>query len=788
MKRFFVIVLLLIECSLLKAQRTRLRPYASVVTAGVKTYKGLFTVHTIKDSCFWEVPDSLLGREMMMISQAVVTPAGSGKAPSVSLLQSKLAGETLSNDAVYFGIGPDSALNIYKGGAHDLAETGSSLAGIITRSAVSVITASLPILARTPEGTGYVVDATAFIKAGKPGVQQTTSIDHIRAFPNNMEFGMYKAEGNTATSQEVSYTNFSFVALPKIPMQPRLMDKRVGFFSEGSGFTYFSDNQQKVDQWIPVVRWRMEPRPEDVERYQRGELVEPVKPIVIYIDPNTPKQWIKYLILGVDDWQKAFEQAGFKNAIMARECPADSSVDINDARYSFICYLASNTPNAYGPHVSDSRSGEIISTHIGWYHNVMTILDGWYKSQAGNIDSLARKYRLSDSLMGELIRFVSSHEIGHTLGLMHNHGASSQTPVAKLRDKDWLKIHGHTVSIMDYARFNYAAQPEDSIPESCIFPRIGEYDRWAIQWGYRYNPGLTVEQDRQIMSRLATDSLAGNPRLWFGNEESEVIAASGAMPNDPRIQSECLGDDNMEANVLGIRNFKGVLQTVMTWGRSDNGQYGEMAEVYNWTYKQYERFIKQAEAYLGGRERTWKTEETPGDVYAVTPKTLQKEALDFLNNELFSTPAWLMDEKILNKIQAPGNDIIQKMQLDALRVIMSTPVLTRLTANVNRFGSDSAYSLEEYVADLHKCIWADIGNGRTIDADRRNLQRCYINNLAAIVLSPNQNIRETDYWALLYNDLVRIGKEISAALPVYPSGNAKSHLISLKYRIDKIID
>ncbi|HXO76110.1 MAG TPA: zinc-dependent metalloprotease, partial [Puia sp.] len=348
--------------------------------------------------------------------------------------------------------------------------------------------------------------------------------------------------------------SYTYVALPRVPMQARIHDRRVGFFPGGSR-AYFSDDQQRVKNYAIIPRWRLEPRPEDVEKWKRGELVEPAKPIVYYITPNTPKRWVKYLIAGVNDWQKAFEQAGFKNAIIAKEWPEGTTADLYDARYSFICYLPSRNANASGPHIFDPRSGEVIQSHVDWYHNVMVIVDGWYKTQASSLDPAARKERLDDELMGQLIRFVSSHEVGHTLGLAHNMGASSQSPVEKLRDKGWLKQHGHTASIMDYARFNYVAQPEDSIPQEELWPHIGEYDRWAIQWGYKHSGETDPQKDRLVVSKWVTDSLANNPQLWFGSEEGEITNIPGVtayLPFDPRVQSECVGDNNMTGNAYGI--------------------------------------------------------------------------------------------------------------------------------------------------------------------------------------------------------------------------------------------
>jgi hypothetical protein len=310
--------------------------------------------------------------------------------------------------------------------------------------------------------------------------------------------------------------NTSFILLPKNPASKRLYDPRVGYFADD--YTVYADDQQKVEDENFIVRWKLEPKPEDIDKWKSGQLVEPVKPIVYYIDPATPKKWRPYLIQGVNDWQKAFEKAGFKNAIMAKEWPEnDSTMSLEDARFSVIRYFASDIQNAYGPNAHDPRSGEIIESHIGWYHNVMELLHDWYFVQAAAVDSGARKMKFDDELMGNLIRFVSSHEVGHTLGLRHNMGSSSKTPVEKLRDKAWVEANGHTASIMDYARFNYVAQPEDGISRAGLFPRIGDYDMWAIEWGYGYVPAKNDEDAEKYLSKKYNERIARNPRIWFGS-------------------------------------------------------------------------------------------------------------------------------------------------------------------------------------------------------------------------------------------------------------------------------
>jgi hypothetical protein len=532
-----------------------LQPYKTVITDKAISKTGLFTVHNVDDKWYFEIADSLLGRQFLAVTRYSGTPGGSGF----------YGGELANEQTVYWEKRPDNKLllrvNIYVVSATDSTQ---AISKAVRASSVDPIVASFDIKTINPESQAVVIDVTDFFKGDNQVVSLSTSakrnnslgmlaadksfINGINTYPVNTEvhtiktfmaapaaggiFGPSKAiPAATETGFVTLEMNNSFLLLPRVPMRKRLFDPRVGYFADE--FTQYDDSSQEANALQYIVRWRLEPRPEDMDKFRRGELVEPEKPIVYYIDPATPKKWRPYLIAGINDWNKAFEKAGFKNAIIGKEWPGDdTTMSLEDARFSVIRYFASDITNAYGPNVHDPRSGEILESHVGWYHNVMTLVHDWYMIQAGAIDPKARKMEFDDTLMGQLIRFVSSHEIGHTLGLRHNMGSSSQTPVEKLRDKAWVEANGHTVSIMDYARFNYVAQPEDHIGEAGIFPRIGAYDKWAIQWGYTPIPDTkNEEEDKKILNRLTVDSLTADPRLWFGGE--------GGV-GDPRSQTEDL--------------------------------------------------------------------------------------------------------------------------------------------------------------------------------------------------------------------------------------------------------
>ncbi len=527
-----------------------------------KVTKGLFNVTQSGADWFLTIPDSLIGREMLVTVRYTSTPSNTGK----------YGGELANEQTVYFQKGADNKMFLRSRLLVNTADSVDKINRAIVISNEDPIIASFKV--ESSAGNASKIKVNSLFLEDNPalgvrnddkrsmGLQSllanSSYIESVKTFPLNTEIRVVKTwMSSSSSSYAAAYTgkvtlglNISFVLLPKVPMMQRLFDPRVGYFADR--YTYYADNQQRVEDRNFIVRWRLEPKDSaDMEKMKRGELVEPKKPIIYYIDPATPKQWRPYLIQGVNDWQKAFEQAGFKNAIEAREWPEnDSTMSMEDARYSCIRYLASPTENAYGPNVHDPRSGEIIESHICWYHNVMTLVHDWYMVQAGTLDEAAQKMKYSPELMGELIRFVSSHEVGHTLGLRHNFGSSSTVPVDSLRSRAFVEAHGHTPSIMDYARFNYVAQPEDSITHAGIFPRIGDYDCWAIEWGYKpmWNAYDAVS-DHWELEKMTSERLKGNRRLWFGDGETNKT-------NDARCQREDLGDDAVKANNYGILNLK----------------------------------------------------------------------------------------------------------------------------------------------------------------------------------------------------------------------------------------
>jgi hypothetical protein len=591
--------------------------------------------------------------------------------------------------------------------------------------------------------------------------------------------------------------NNSFIMLPAIPMRKRLFDPRVGYYA--SEYTEYTDASQKARTSTFIHHWRLEPREEDITRWKNGELVEPKKPIVFYIDPATPKQWRPYLIAGINDWQQAFEKAGFKNAIVGKEWPVnDSTMNLEDARFSVIRYFASDIENAYGPNEADPRTGEILTSNIGWYHNVMKLLHDWYMIQAGAVDPRARTMIFNDSLMGTLVRFVSSHEIGHTLGLRHNMGSSSKTPVEKLRDKAWVEANGHTPSIMDYARFNYVAQPEDRISPRGLYPRIGPYDLWAIQWGYKIIPNTkSSEDDKKVLNRWIIDSLRANPILWFGGEGQNF---------DPRAQTEDLSDNAVKASEYGILNLKKIIIQLPEWTKEEADTYENLEDMYAQLIGQYSRYINHVTKNVGGIYETFKSVEQPGEVYEPTPKLIQEQAVAFLQKQLFETPYWLLDKNILNKISSPSSsEMIANTQSSVLNSLLSNSRLFRMEVMSDRYGKSTVYSPDDLVTDLEKGLWKELNNPKqAIDPFRRNLQKQWV-DIMILLMNPSQpafpaglprgliiifgaDIKNTDIPSIARGHLTALHNRILTAAGLSTDKMSKYHLQDIAERINQALN
>ena len=787
----------------------KIQPYEKVITSKAVSDEGIITVHKVEDKYFFEIPDQSLKKEFLVVTR--LTKAGAEMRSGMA----GYAGDQISQNVISFEKGPQDKVFVRSISFVDYAkDSTSAMYNTVMRNNVNAIEFAFDVKAFGKDKKSTVIDVTDFINADNDIVSFDTRykkgfrvgsfqkdksfVNFVKSFPTNIEINTTKTYNRSAgdaspipsaPKPEISgnYTvevNSSIILLPEDKMQARYFDPRVGYFAVG--YTDFDINPQGVERVSLIKRWRLEPKPKDVEKYKRGELVEPAKPIVFYIDPLTPKKWIPYLIQGVNDWQKAFEKAGFKNAIYAKvpNPKDDPEWSLEDARFSAVVYKPSDVPNASGPSIADPRTGEILESHINWYHNVMKLLNDWYFVQASPNDPRARKADFDDELMGQLIRFVSSHEVGHTLGLRHNYGSSSTVPVENLRNNSWLKINGHTPSIMDYARFNYVAQPEDKINVDNLMPRIGDYDNWAIEWGYRrfYNYN-SPEKEKTFINRWTIEKLQ-NPRLWFGTESN---------PFDPRSQSEQVGDNPMIAGKYGVKNLQRVIDNLEAWSTKPNEDYSVLADRYNQVSGQFSRYLGHVAKYIGGVMETPKTVEQKGAVYELVSKTEQKEALKFLNDYAFTTPNWILKKDVLNKINRTPVDVVSNLQNGVLNRILMNGVLENL--NKGESIDINAYSLFDYLQDLKSNIFSELKTSSKIDIYRRNLQRSFVDNLlsktdsatsASIIRMGSSD--NSDVKALVRGTLRDIRNEASKSASQYSDSVTKYHLEDLVYRIDKALE
>ncbi|MBC8985164.1 zinc-dependent metalloprotease [Pedobacter sp. N36a] len=792
------------------------KPYADVITAKAKTDKGLFKVHTIEDRYFFEIPDSLLDRDILVVNR--ISKAAAGNRSQMM----GYGGDQIGDNVISFQKGPANKLFLksisYTERSQDT--TAQGLYKSVMNSNLQPLVASFDIKALAKDSVsgakGVVIDVTEYMNGDNeifffdPSVKKALNltgvmpdrsyIKEIKAYPMNIEIRTLKTYMKTGASfpgmsgppsaTPATYElNSSMVLLPESQMKARYFDPRVGYFA--TGYVDFDANPQGVKNLSLITRWRLEPKTEDIEKYQKGELVEPKKQIIFYIDPATPKKWVPYLMQGVNDWQAAFEKAGFKNAIVAKEAPSDPSWSIEDARHNVIVYKPSDIPNASGPHVHDPRTGEILETHVNWYHNVMLILRNWYLIQAGAVDPQARKMKFDDKLMGELIRFVSSHEIGHTLGLRHNFGSSATVPVENLRNKQWVEKNGHTPSIMDYARFNYVAQPEDNISSKGIFPRIGDYDLWAIEWGYKWKPEFKGPQEELSASnKEIINRLTNNKRLVFGTESDA---------NDPRNQNEDLGDNAMLASAYGIKNLKRILPNLLTWTKEPNEDYQNARMFYAEVISQFGRYMGHVTKNVGGIYTTPKKVEQAGAVYVAVPYATQKEAMTFLNTQLFNSPTWLINKELIERTGYNAVDVFQGVQKSTLSRLISAATIGKLI-NAEVMSGAKAYTADNLFADLKSGIWSELYSHKPIDVYRRNLQKAYVDNLSKLMVVPSANPSgggfpgmrtmdptSSDVSSIARAHMAALAKDIRAAIPT-ATGLSKYHLQDLLVRVNNVLN
>ena len=786
-----------------KPKKGAILAYEKVVTKEMKTDEGLFKVHSLDDTFLFEVPDSLLNREMLMVTRIAKTANGigfgGGKA-NTQVLRWERKKKKILLRIVSHSVVADTILPVHEA---------------VVNSNFEPVLFSFPIKAFNKDTTAVVIDATSLFSTdvkplgfpqfyrkryGVTRIDKSRSyIDRVSSYPQNIEtrhvktyFASKSPSNGSVGSISIEMSN-SMILLPKVPMKRRYFDERVGWFARGQVDYGLDAQRSKTVTYLD--RWRLEVKEEDLAKFKAGELVEPKKQIVYYVDRATPEVWREYIKQGIEDWQVAFEAAGFKNAIIAKDPPSkeeDPEWSPEDVRYSVVRYLASPIPNANGPHVSDPRSGEILESDINWYHNVMSLLRNWYFVQTAAINPEAQTIEFKDEVMGRLVRFVSSHEVGHTLGLPHNMGSSSAYPVDSLRSASFTKKFGTAPSIMDYARFNYIAQPEDK--GVALMPDIGPYDKHAIEWGYRPILDKTAVDEKATLNKWILDR-ADNLMYRFGHQQ-----AGGVV--DPSSQTEDLGDDAIKASSYGIKNLQRILPNIEKWTTKDGENYDEMATMYGQVLSQFNRYMGHVTANIGGVYEYYKTSNQEGAVYTHVTKSHQKNALDFINKELFFTPTWMIDKNIYAKTQFSGAiEKIGSVQTRTLYNILDSGRMARMIENQTMNGS-KAYSLVAMFSDLRKGVWSELYTGKTIDTYRRNLQRAHINRLDYLLnTAKNQrganrgyfkqstvNIGQSDIKAMVRGELNRIKREIRAAISKAPNTTSRYHLQDAIARIDMALD
>ena len=789
-----------------KPKKGKIQSYDKVITKDAKTDKGLFDVHVVDDKHYYEIPDSLFNKEMLMVSRIAKTASGigfGGGKINTQVLRWEKKGKKVLLRVVSYGIVAADSLPVHEAVVNSNFEPVLQAFDIKAYrkndSTASTVIQVDDFLVKDVNAIGMPEFYRKRYKVSRLD-EKRSYIDSLRSYPLNLEarhvktyFAKEPPSNGTLGSISIEINN-SMILLPEEPMKRRYFDRRVGWFARGQVDYGLDAQESKTIRFLD--RWRLEVKDEDKDKYAAGELVVPKKQIVYYVDRATPEQWVPFIKKGIEDWQVAFEEAGFKNAIIAKDPPTkeeDPEWSPEDVRYSVVRYLASPIPNANGPHVSDPRSGEILESDINWYHNVMTLLRNWFFVQTAAINPDARGVAFKEEVMGRLIRFVSSHEVGHTLGLPHNMGSSVAYPVDSLRSATFTQKYGTAPSIMDYARFNYIAQPGDE--GVALMPDIGIYDKHAIRWGYKPILDKNAEEEKPILDRWIL-AHAGDPNYRFGHQQIGDVV-------DPSSQTEDLGDDAIKAGAYGIANLKRIVPKLVEWTAEDGKDYDDLKTLYGQVLSQYNRYMGHVSNNIGGVYEHHKTYEQEGAVYTHVAKEHQKNCMRFLQEELFQTPKWMLDKELFSKIEYSGSiERVRSMQERTLNNMLRLGKMARLIENETMNGS-KAYSLLEMMRDLRRGIWSELRSGKTIDTYRRNLQKVHIDRLAYLMTAANQkkkpsfggyqkstvvNTSQSDIRSVARAELNTLKREIKSATGRTSDSMSKYHLQDAVERIDMILD
>lgn len=777
---------------------TQTKTYSEIITENAITDSGIFDVHKIDNKYYFEINDSLIGRDMMMVTRVVKM------ATEIPLSAHKLSEQVIKWEKFENNI----LLRVasYSKFANDTLPINEA----VSNSNFEPIISSFKIEAKNKEKSSFLIDVTTLFNSdikvfGFPQSRRKSYkissldsklsfIETIKSFPLNIEVRHIKTykSSETRNGQISMLLNNSIILLPKNPMKKRYFDQRVGWITSRQ-IDYGLDNQE-AETIRYLRRWRLEVKEKDIEKFKRGELVEPKNPIVFYVDPGTPIKWRKYIKQGIEDWQAAFEEAGFKNAIIAKDPPSkdqDPDWSPEDIRYSVFRYLASTTINANGGQVADPRSGEILQFDVNWYHNVLKLLRNWWVVQTGAVNPNARSIELKNEVMGEGVRFVAAHEVGHAIGLPHNMGSSSAYPVDSLRSKTFTKKFGTAPSIMDYARWNYVAQPGDEgvalMPSYWDTPNIGLYDKYSIKWGYKPILGVSAEEEKKILQG------------WILEKQDDLTYRYGDPGIDPSSQTEDLGDNAVKASEYGIANLKRIVPELINWSTVDGEDFNDLREMYNTVLSQFRRYMGHVTNNVGGVYQFYKTSDQNGAVYSHVDKNHQKLCIKFLNTHLFETPDWIIEKNILDKIEFAGiTNRIRSIQSSYLNSLLDFGRMARMIENEALNGTN-AYTLSQMMNDLKKGLWKELYKKEKIDIYRRNLQRSYINRLGYLMKN-QQEIRSGSYWSnyitpikvdvsdirsITMSVLVELKKDLLKFSKKYSDKNLKAHL---NYCIELIND
>ena len=776
----------------------QIKDYDKVITKDAITDEGLFNVHLVGDKYYFEIPLQYLNTDMLLVSRLAKLPAnlGGGYVNAGTKTNTRMINWERFKDKILIKEKSSSAVAADSLPIHVSVRANNYEPTIY----------AFDIEAFSKDSSAVVIDVSSFYSSDVKAISGLPSfirkrykvrsldksrsfINAVRSYPKNIEvvqdFTFNAAEPPTNSSAETIslQMNQSMILLPEEPMQPRYFDDRVGWFTL-SQYDYGSE-ELKADEKTYIRRWKLIPK--DIEAYKRGELVEPVKPIVYYLDPATPMKFRSYMKEGIELWQKAFEAANFKNAIIAKDPPTveeDPEFSPEDIRYSVVRYVASTTRNATGPSVSDPRSGEIIESDIIWYHNHLRSYRNRYLLETGAANPSARTLHTPDEEIGEMMKMVIAHEVGHTLGLPHNMSASYAYDVESYRDGDFTQKNGIAATIMDYARYNYIAQPGD---ENIRFIRqLGPYDDYAINYGYRYIPeAQSADDEKETLDRWITQK-AGDPIYRFGKQSSRF---------DPTSQTEDIGNNSVKASTYGLKNLKIVAANLPKWTSDKTNNYDDLKELYGEMLGVWSRYVGHVVTHVGGVVEDTKNPSQQGVVYNPVDKAYQKLAIKWLHDNAFETPNWLMDEKILKNIDFAGyTDRIRSLQTRHLNSLMSFERLGRL---IDHKAMDrSNYSALDMMNDIRIGIWSETKTSSNVSVFRRNLQRAYIDRLGYLmteIMDPNRsrqyfNVNQSDVRSIVRGELNELKQLLTSVVKARVNTDTKYHYKDCIERINLILD